>query len=531
MDSSAALGFASSAPIVTQPPGHSADHTASTSAGLPRRRPSLTLSPHQIPSVSSDPQNIPVPRRHGSISSKSPRSVGLSESSLSTSPSLRRQSRGSFGSLSGSVLLPPPLYVSTSGGNLFSRPGQLDETAESRLNLDDGEWLARTVKTVIEGENDAEPSAIDGDERVEQGVKALLAGQRAYIVVHCRHAETRYAFFDYADLNTFLLLVLEATSGSGGDQQRIEEGGVELARRRAGVLRRLRNGDHVNVESACNISGKNPFHSVPHNTALRSALRLFAKGVHRIAVTDHTVTEQLGVLSHTTLLRYLLSLPGNCVPAAFQGKLESRELGLSLHPLISLEATATVLDAMQTMSIHGLRALGVMDCQIGYRRDSTPGSDSSSSYSASPRLMASDDESDGNLVSIVRDQDCALLVVPSVGKEALAMSLADMTRMVEQTEEAGNQRGEERVPVHTLSPSSTLLYACHVILATSSSRVFIRNSSAISPVLSANSAAAVAAPARGLDGLPQPPMTQLSPHSVLSIADVFKTLERLYLSK
>ncbi|OCF35475.1 hypothetical protein I316_03027 [Kwoniella heveanensis BCC8398] len=406
-------------------PHDNATDAGSRGQGLPHRRPSLTLSPHLLPSsTSSAPLNIPVPRRHGSISSsRSPKSAGFAES-LPTSPSLRRQSRGSFGSLSGSAFLPPPLFVSTTSGGssgLYTRPGP---TIETELLLGGDEWLSRTVQSVLESEDVREPIVVvPGEERVEQGVK-------------------------YADLNTFLLLVLGVTSNGASHTsgKLIDEEDSGDCHRRAEILHRLRGGEDVSVSSVCNVSGKNPHHSVPHDTTLRAIIQLFAKGVHWIAVTGPAA--DLRVLSHTTLLRHLLSLPDDSCPAAFKAQLDSRALGLPLHSLISLESSATVLDAMQTMSICGVHALGVISGgQIGFRRDNaTMTGNETSSYTSSPLLMAIDDDSDGNLIHIVRAQDCAMLVVPSVGKEALAMTLADMTKMVEQMEEAGSQRGEDRVP-------------------------------------------------------------------------------------
>ncbi|WVF72179.1 hypothetical protein IAT40_006991 [Kwoniella sp. CBS 6097] len=433
-----------------------------------RRRPSLTLSPHLLPSSGSAPQNIPVPRRHGSISNgRSPKSWGSGES-LSASPSLRRQSRGSFGSLSGSVFLPPPLSVSTDGGSLYTRPTQLGESGEKELEFDGGTWLDSRIGTLFE----RTPDFVKGDETVEQGVKELLASQDEYIVIRREHGESGYAFFDYADLNTFLLLVLEATNGSSVHAfEDINFG------QRGETVRRLRRGEPVLLESVCNISGKNPYHSVPDDSTLHCPIKYFARGVHRIAITGSA--KKLRVISQTTLLRYLLSLPGDTVPAAFHSKLDSKRLGLPLHPLISLDSSASVFDAMQTMSLCGVHALGVLANGIGFRRE-TATLDGESSYNASPVLMANDDDSESGLVNIVRAQDCAALVVPSIGREALAMSLADMTKVVEQREEAGSQRGEERVPV------------------------------------------------KSLFGLPQPPPTQMSLHSVLSIVDVFSCLERLY---
>ncbi|WWC61098.1 uncharacterized protein I303_103676 [Kwoniella dejecticola CBS 10117] len=133
---------------------------------------------------------------------------------------------------------------------------------------------------------------------------------------------------------------------------------------------------------------------------------------------------------------------------------------------------------MQAMNRHGLRVLGV----LAEAKQRSSGSDNSP-------IMSPVDEDDNTLISVVRGKDCARLVVPSEGKQALALSLAELIKIVEGDEPAGMQRGEERMP------------------ATASSRVFIRTSS------------------------PAPPNSKecYSPHSVLSIVDVFKCLVQIYM--
>ncbi|WVQ70046.1 uncharacterized protein L199_008270 [Kwoniella botswanensis] len=175
---------------------------------------------------------------------------------------------------------------------------------------------------------------------------------------------------------------------------------------------------------------------------------------------------------------------------------------------------------MQVMCQYGLRVLGVLDetRRTALTNDSSP-------------LLAPADEGEGGLVSVVRVKDCARIVIPSEGKQALTLSLADLIKLVESEEAAGKERGEERMPsecifqlyhadppVHTLPPTTTLIYACHLILATSSSRVFVRTDSTPSPLLSPTTEPSI---------LPIPP-AQLSPHCVLSIVDVFRCLVAVY---
>jgi hypothetical protein len=105
--------------------------------------------------------------------------------------------------------------------------------------------------------------------------------------------------------------------------------------------------------------------------------------------------------------------------------------------------------------------------------------------------------------------------------------------------------------VHMITPHTSILRASHLILAVSSSRVFLptQNStygmspspslsyttSTLSPSISALSLADPAPSSQHAGGtgtgtgLPDPPATRLSPHSVISISDILASVVRAYL--
>lgn len=122
------------------------------------------------------------------------------------------------------------------------------------------------------------------------------------------------------------------------------------------------------------------------------------------------------ILSDALLLAYLVRRP----PTLFRKALQ--EINVPLHPLVSLPASSSVLDAMQVMSLNGLSALGVVT-GTGEREG---------------ELCA--------LTGVVTTADCARLVVPSEGKQALGMGLGDMCKNVLVGHPEGRDRGEERVP-------------------------------------------------------------------------------------
>lgn len=126
-------------------------------------------------------------------------------------------------------------------------------------------------------------------------------------------------------------------------------------------------------------------------------------------------SEPPAILTATALLAYLTRKPPPML------RMPLSEVDLPLHQLVSLPANASVLDAMQVMSLSGLNALGV---------------------------VTGDPDRDGelgNLIGVVTTTDCAKVVVPSEGKQALEMTLDELCKNV-LAEHQGRDRGEERVP-------------------------------------------------------------------------------------
>ncbi|KAK4686626.1 hypothetical protein P7C73_g3496, partial [Tremellales sp. Uapishka_1] len=542
------------------------------------RRPSL-------PALASSPRSmpLPIPARQSSIRSPRTHTRGLSStSSLNFAPP----------SGSGSISFPPAPAS-------FQLESQLEGRQMSLDAEETGEWLDIKAEAILAAQGAGENKLVLGSMGMEEAVDILLKGEHPCLIVQKSSGPTSFAFFDYADLNAFLLLVLQASSpsplkakspsvssatrpphlrtysnsssNSWSEHAILEEdeygdGGV-LDERGREIVRRLRKGEKVGVEAICDISQKDPYHSFPSDTPLSTLLPLFASGVHRVAIIP-TPSASPAILTSSALIEHLLSLPPTIMPSTFNLPVSSCSLNMPLHPLISLPGTASVLDAMQVMSFNGLSALGVLSgsgsssSRDRVRRESS-GSSNSSSASGPPAILTSSpsllpsagleltltpspsDGGYGELVSVVTVKDCARIVVPSEGKQVLGMGLERMGKGMQVIEDGGRERGEERIPVHTISHTTTLIHACHLLLATSSSRIFLRQSStpplSPTPSLSLSSSSPPMSPSISLlslnltnqqrSGLPAPPPTQLSSHFVISLIDILSALARTYRAK
>ncbi|KAL7424002.1 hypothetical protein Q5752_001587 [Cryptotrichosporon argae] len=536
-----------------------------------QRRPSLTMPPL---SLQTSPIPLPVPHRHGSfhghgaspewapVSPRARASAGVSPASPQAHDRLARahayphthahthshahghghgmHSRTASAASPGSTSLPASMYL-------------VSEAAP-----DDDSWLDIAAHEIMAtAAEEASVPVVDGSVGVEEAVEILLKDDHPCLLV--RH-DASSAFFDHADLNTFLLLVLQASSvGPDGDD-------AQLDLRARDVVRRLRAGVRFGVEAVCDISQKNPYHAFPPSVTIRTLLPLFSSGLHRVAILTSPPT----VLTSSALLTHLLALPPARTPALLSRSISASSI--PLHPLISLPGTASVLDAMQVMSLSGLNAVGVLSGPGGSRhRRGSSASRSSTGSSGSAGLAAGATARDylsatgtagapvtevldlppqNDLVGIVTVHDCARLVVPSEGRQVLGMGLERMCKAIQVVDEPGRERGEERIPVHTVTHAQTLLHVAHLLFATSSSRVLLRLNPGVSPPLSPVPSLSLSAtspasspsisslslqdeppsPQARVAALPRPPATLLSPHSVISVLDVLACLARAYRS-
>ncbi|ORY23044.1 hypothetical protein BCR39DRAFT_365497 [Naematelia encephala] len=553
------------------------------------RRTSIPVSPVQSPRAVP----VPVPPRQGSIPYHAQSQThGIRSPSTEYAPLARSVNRGhargsssiGTGSLGGSMFLPSPGKSSVPASAGYFGTAQSSVTESVQLRGAD-KWLSASADQALRGV-ESEVKVVKGDTGMEAAVDILLRSGLQCLVVEKSSDPPTYGFFDYADLNTFLLLVLQVASTASQSSQNkatstesadpfeyaIEDDGEGQSHGMDRLVKRLKRGERVQVREVCDVSQKDPFYAFPSETQLRTLLPVFASGVHRVAVTDHNSTPR--VLDDACLLGYLSALQPDQIPNTLNLTLSEVSFGLPLHPLVSLPSTASVLDAMQVMSLEGLSALGVLSgpgsSSSRHRRTSSTSSGSSSgglvaksasqtALTASPLLLPNASPvvetnpfeggaAMNDLVSVVTARECATLVVPSEGKRVLGMGLGEMSKCVQVVEEGGRDRGEERVPVQTITQHTTLLHASLLILATSSSRVFLRPSFSISPPLSPVPSLSTSttsppaspsisslslsdtylSPATPRTGLPAPPPVQLSPHYVVSIVDILSCLARAW---
>ena len=130
---------------------------------------------------------------------------------------------------------------------------------------------------------------INGQENsVEMAFNKLIEYNLTSIPVENFPGDMNCLTFDYNDLNSYLLLVLNKIKVN--DMQ---------------IMKDCQSGKPVAVGEIIKLTPKNPFYKLPECENLSAAMSILGTGVHRIAITDLKQSQIKGILSQRRLIKYL----------------------------------------------------------------------------------------------------------------------------------------------------------------------------------------------------------------------------------
>ena len=134
------------------------------------------------------------------------------------------------------------------------------------------------------------------------------------------------ATFDYRDLTQYLLF---ATGQLHPDEERLPF--------YQSLVRKAQQGITIPIREAKNLGNEEPFVTLPHNADLSKAVEIFGGGVHRIVIVKDGTDHVVGILSQSTLVKFLWE-NGGCFPIIDQLYTQNiKELGLGSQQLISIK--------------------------------------------------------------------------------------------------------------------------------------------------------------------------------------------------
>ncbi|KAJ4000143.1 hypothetical protein F5050DRAFT_1804370 [Lentinula boryana] len=316
------------------------------------------------------------------------------------------------------------------------------------------QWQISFARDII----DSRIVAVDGQISVEEACDILLSEDISCLAIKSVD-QSISGLFDFSDVNAFLTLAATKHTFSAEavqEKPRVDD-----------IFTAARSG-HVPVSIVSNLSEKNPLHVLPNDATVVSLLEVFAKGTHRVLIKSNTSGDSeedfIGIVSDRRLLTWFLSF-------AQQPESESLRIYLS-NPLNSFAdslpslnlfasvvatlSTEPVLEAMKLMSEEGVSSIAVLE------------------------------EEGGTLLSAVSVTDIGKIVVPSQSNQILSLPLQHFISLIKGPD--GSTDGQDRYPVYSVLPTSTMLYTIQKLLATNAHRVFVtQESTGSSPLLSPTS--------------------------------------------
>lgn len=154
---------------------------------------------------------------------------------------------------------------------------------------------------------------------IESGAPTLLIRRSV-------EEKTAIGSFDYADLNSYLLLVVGLVQP--------EEGAVPSLRE---LGRKAQEGVKIHLREVMNLWVREPLTTLPDTANLKTAVETFAGGVHRAVVVKEGTSEVVGVFTQWRLVKFLWE-NGQSFPVIEQLYPQHlRDLGLGSHPVISIK--------------------------------------------------------------------------------------------------------------------------------------------------------------------------------------------------
>ncbi|ODV80958.1 uncharacterized protein CANTADRAFT_88856 [Suhomyces tanzawaensis NRRL Y-17324] len=275
---------------------------------------------------------------------------------------------------------PPPLPVQTPDhddihGFSLSRHTSNSSRSSSVMNAAQHastsglDWSEIPLKDLTESNK---LITINASYSVQKAFETLVTHNLTSIPVLLSSSAKDCLTFDYSDLNTYLLLIMNkistndlaiheidlplgsnTTPGTGTDDAKKHELVTQ-------TISRAKRGEEVPVEFIIKLNPKNPFIKFSETDTLFPVVETLGNGVHRIAITDSD-NKITGILSQRRLIKYLWENARRFPSLDCHLNSTLQELDLGSSTPISIYEDQLLIDALQKMSHERVSSLAVID--------------------------------------------------------------------------------------------------------------------------------------------------------------------------
>ncbi|CCK70988.1 uncharacterized protein KNAG_0F03260 [Huiozyma naganishii CBS 8797] len=202
---------------------------------------------------------------------------------------------------------------------------------------------------------------IDASVTVEEAFNTLMKHNLTSLPVQMHSGDINCLTFDYNDLNSYLLLVLNK---------------IKLSDETISNNNRPLGGEPILVGDLIKHTPKDPFYKLSEMENLSNVINILGSGVHRIAITDPQMTQIIGILSQRRLVKYLWdnsrSFPD--LEPLFNTSIKKLQIGVfndnnkikltsKKSPVISIHGEEALINALYKMHVEKISSIAVIDNQ------------------------------------------------------------------------------------------------------------------------------------------------------------------------
>ncbi|KAG0082384.1 cell separation during budding [Podila epicladia] len=199
------------------------------------------------------------------------------------------------------------------------------------------------------------PVTIDSNTSIEDACEVLLSNGISAAPVFDQAKNSFIGMFDYGDLMTYILILLKKMDPPQDQTLEMRD-----------LIQKANNSQSVPVRLASgmffvNLSGKDPFCTIPSETRLGAVVNDFGTGIHRVAVMDGYNLK--GMLTQSLTLDFIMRHLGEFPKLQAVMQMTLHACGLDHSNVLSVNGNAPVLDALVKMSSNSVSSLAVLDDQ------------------------------------------------------------------------------------------------------------------------------------------------------------------------
>lgn len=170
--------------------------------------------------------------------------------------------------------------------------------------------------------------------------------------------------FDYSDLNTYLLLIMnkinlnDLSISDIGDPDLSDEQRHEMIVK---TVNKAKKGEEVPVDFIVRLHPKNPFVKFSEQETLYKAMESLGNGVHRVAITNPSGSKITGILSQRRLIKYMWENARRFPSLDFYINSTLQDLKIGSNNPISIYEDQLLIEALFKMFTERVTSLAVVD--------------------------------------------------------------------------------------------------------------------------------------------------------------------------